>query len=324
MNNSLRPYAGWAVVLLLSALVTTTSYAQFQPNITFHSLLTGVSVNQENGQLMIDKLYAGFLPDSYSDFTVSVQYGGEALATYPTMVITEKKPFTQFIVNSYGNEITLEEGSYELVFALAGTPFYTFPFSVRIKDNGDPYDPKRMSFLDGAWDEYAALYVKAPDQPVMWQENHRNEDLSVRQQNGVRTIEVYRDGALFATSEESTSQKIGVPVTGYHTWYLSRPRLYKVLPGGDTTILYGNDLTACGDCSYEVRVTHLDAYLYKEASMNDGPQKKPNVVKTDTYTFQVAGGQIVREGRQDREATDPQLFIEGGKTLTWLKKRQES
>ena len=69
---------------------------------------------------------------------------------------------------------------------------------------------------------------------------------------------------------------------------------------------------------------HFDAYLYKEPSMNDGAQKTPNVVKTDTYAFRVAGGQIVREGRQDREQTDQRHFIEGGKTTTWLKKKAGS
>ena len=324
MTNSIHRGIARVAAWLMTTLVATSAYAQFQPNITFNSLLNGVSVNLENGQLMIDKLYAGFLPEGHGALTCAVYKEGEELAVYPTMFITEGKPFSQFIVNSYGNEVTLEEGDYTLVFALGGEPFYEFPFSARIKDNGDAYDPKRLPFLDGAWTEYAALYFKTPDQTVTWRVPYRNEDLSVRQKNGVRQIDIYRDGKHVATSEEDTSQKIGVPVTGYHTWYISKVKLFNVLPDHATTPLYGRDLLACGDCSYEVRVQHWDAYLYKEASMNDGAQKRPNVTQTDTYAFRVAGGQIVREGRQDREQTDPLSFIEGGKTMTWLKRKEGS
>ena len=127
-----------------------------------------------------------------------------------------------------------------------------------------------------------------------------------------------RDGALFATSEDAGSAKVGVQVTGYPTWQISEKRLFRVTDGG-TTPLYGRDLTACGTCTYEVRVDHLDAHLYADPTMNDGPQKTPIVTETDRYRFRVEGGRIILDGDQDPATADPLHLIEGAGGAFWLR-----
>lgn len=312
-------------IALLTGLVACVvpARAQTAPTVSFNSLLRNLSVNTDTNELTLGQMWIGFLPDAPGEITVTVSRGGDALATYPTVLVTEDGVFDSYLVDVAGREVVLEDGDYALEFALDGRPFRRFPFRARVVEGTDRYNPTRFAFLDGPWQAYAALLVRAPDQPVDWREPHRNEDLSVRQRDGVRRIEVLRDGELFATSEDAGNAKIGVPVTGYHTWYLSEKRLHRVTDGG-TTPLYGRDLTACGTCAYEVRVDHLDAHLYEDPAMNDGPTKTPTVTQTDRYRFRVADGAVVLDGDQDPATADPLSLIEGAGGAFWLRNEAAS
>ena len=317
-----RPFALAALLLAVAASATGAS-AQTTPTVSFYSLLRGVSVNTSTNELTLDQMWIGFLPDSPGEVTVTVSRSGEALVTYPTMLVTEDGVFDSYLIDVAGNEVVLEDRDYAIEFALDGRPFRRFSFQARVVEGADRYNPTRFAFLDGPWQEYAALLARAPDRIVDWREIHRNEDLSVRQRDGVRRIEVFRDGDLFATSEDAVNAKIGVQVTGYPTWYLSEKRLYRVT-GDGTTPLYGRDLTACGTCAYEVRVEHLGAYLYEDPAMNDGPVKTPTVTETDRYRFRVENGQIVLDGDQDPATTDPLDLVEGAGGAFWLRNEASS
>ena len=307
---------------LVAASVAPAS-AQPTPTVSFNSLLQNVSVNADTNELTLGQMWIGFLPDAPGEITVTVSRGGEDLVTYPTMLVTEDGVFDSYLADVAGREVVLEDGDYALEFALDGRPFRRFSFQTRVVEGGDRYHPVRRALLDGPWQAYAALLVRAPDQVVEWRELHRNEDLSVRQRDGVRRIEILRDGEPFATSEDAGNQKIGVQVTGYPTWYLSEKQLYRVADGG-TTPHYGRDFMACGTCAYEVRVEHLDAHLYDDPAMNDGPVKTPTVTETDRYRFRVENGQIVLDGDQDPATTDPLDLIEGAGGAFWLRNEAAS
>ena len=307
-----------AVLALLACATSRPATAQTTPTVSFNSLLRGVSVNTSTNELTLDQMWIGFLPDAPGEITVTLSRAGENLVTYPTMLVTEGGVFDSYLVDMAGRGVVLEDGDYAIEFALDGRPFRRFPFRARVAEGGDRYSPVRLALLDGPWQEYAALLVPGPDRIASWREIHRNEDLSVRQRDGVRRIEVLRDGEPFATSEDAGNQKVGVQVTGYHTWQLSEKRLYR-LAGGSTTPLYGRDLMACGTCTYEVRVEHLDAHLYEDPAMNDGAVKTPTVTETDRYRFRIEAGRIVLDGDQDPVATDPLDLIEGAGGAFWLR-----
>lgn len=177
-----------------------------------------------------------------------------------------------------------EAGDYVLEFQLAGKVFQSVPFSVRELGSDDPYSTGSHWVLEGDWQKYGYIHIpnNSPSSTVAFKFWHR----SIPPKNIFGTGEILGpDGQVVAHS----------PKAEY--------RLNKLLARTQM-----NFRTANGSSFTGQQLTSKPGNYTLRTTM-DG------VVRN--YPFQVAGGKIVRQGRQSFSAP-PAERLEGGKDSWWL------
>ena len=161
-------------LLFLIFAFGTKVFGQATPNPApvFSDLLSNVYL-RSNGQMKPIRTYAYFLPGDKGQ--LKVLRGGSEIAEFSFRI----SPFTapKYTIDGYdlvkgkNNSLGLminEPGNYELEYYANGAKFYSFPFEVVIKNSGDPYKPKKIRLLNGAWNNYAYLHKTKMD-PAKWE-----------------------------------------------------------------------------------------------------------------------------------------------------------
>ncbi len=193
------------------------------------------------------------------------------------------------------NDHSFGTGEHLLEYFLEGKLFYRFPFTVRVQQGGDEYNPDNRYFLDGPWADWAYIYVAnnnpgssaqfsiwlRDDQasPGNWGEHH------------------------FSVSFKHNGTLIGEwPGEGVESPYQLKPWYdrYGMNIRGVNGSIYSGDLLKDG--TYDVVVTQ-DGQSYA------------------TYQYEVAGGKFQHQAEQIRESTDPLVYVDGGGERFFMKRK---
>ncbi len=196
--------------------------------------------------------------------------------------------------------ILKEPGRYELAYYANGAKFYSFPCELEISSGSDPYKPQKLTRLNGPWNKYAYLYKTSSESHGKWEFRVfvRSDDGSLQQSKGQVLLTRDSDKKLVAvgfsafckearwTKQELVLEKPGVknPQGEYYN---------------NTGLLANSDKFEDGTYTASL---NIDGKLY------------------GIYKFAVKAGNIQLQGQQIREATDPTIFIEGGRQEIWLPK----
>lgn len=191
-------------------------------------------------------------------------------------------------------EDPLPAGDYTMEWYLEGDLFYRFPFTVRVEEGSDPYNPEARTYFEGPWEDHAYLYVPNPNSTPMFSIWLRDTaagpgDWKEHQLN----ISVKRGGKEVAYWPNPNG---GAHPVDLKPWW---DRLDVALDDAGTDVFYARDLA---DGAYTVTVT-MDGAVY------------------GTYGFAVRGGTIQHQGRQVRSGTDPLDYIEGGPERFFMKRQ---
>ena len=194
-----------------------------------------------------------------------------------------------------------QSGKYELAYYIGGVKFYSFPFDLKV-GAADPYSPKKLILLNGAWNKYAYLSKSSKEAHGKWEFRvfARSNDGSLKQTKA--WVRVIRDSDKKVVAiarnnfrREATWRK--------QTFTLKKPG--KLNPKineyySNKDFLANRDKFTDG--GYTINL-YMDKALY------------------GAYKFTVKGGKIQYQGNQLRESTDPKLFIEGGGKEIWVEKQ---
>ncbi len=294
-------------VLFSILLFGTQIFGQTNPKPApvFSDLLSNVHL-RDKGQFKPASIYAYFLSGEKGQ--LKVLHNGKEIAEFSFRI----EPYTvpKYTIDGFelvkGKNDSLglmlkEAGKYELAYYSGGTKFYSFPFELIIKSSGDPYKPKKLMLLNGAWNNYAFLRKTSNESHGKWEFRvfMRSDDGSYQQTKGQVLMVRDKDKKVVAvgssgfrregrwTRQDMTLQKPGKknPKGEYYSnqdFYANRDKLE--------------------DGAYTLNF-NTDGKLY------------------GAYKFMVKNGDIQVQGRQIRESTDPLSFIEGGGREFWMKKQ---
>ena len=278
----------------------------------------------KDGRLHLGEMIAVFLPEkdesgnsvSYGtnddDHSLtSVLYnesGSEVGTTYwlapANAVFGKEGAFRRIQSTSFNgeNEFPIEAGKYHLDFFLDGKQFYSFPFSVSVISEGDPYDPQPVYGIDGPWQDYGYIYINdaRPDRNVAWKMWLRNDnpDPVISKQDVAVTLILKRDDKQVGGTRGATHTML--------TRQWNRFEFMLVDPSNTSQVgLTGADLFN-NSGSYELLV--------------DVDKEEGGDLFEATYQFEVKDGKILHAGRQARDGTDPLRYLEGGRDAWWFQR----
>jgi hypothetical protein len=297
------------ILCLLILTLGTQVFGQEKPNYTpapvFSDLLTNVYV-RKSGEFKPGDLSAYFMTDTEGQ--LKVLRNGTEIAEFSFRIAPYKPP--KYTIEGYSlvtgkNDVLglmlKQSGNYELAYYAGGTKFYSFPFELVIKDNGDPYKPKKLMVLNGPWNNYAFLRKTSDESHGKWEFRvfMRSDNGDYQQTKGQVLMIRDRDQKLVAVGGTGFRRE---PFWRRQDFTLQKPG--KKNAQGEyysNQDLYANkDKFEDGD--YTLNFT-IDGKLY------------------GAYKLTVKDGGIQPQGRQVRTTTDPLKFIEGGGRDFWLEKQ---
>ena len=293
-------------VLFLIFSIATQTFGQAAPGPApvFSDLLSSVYL-RKNGQLKPPRFFAYFLQGDKG--AMKVLRNGSEIAEFSFRI----EPYTapKYMIDGFdlvkGKNDVLglklkEAGKYELVYYSEGTQFYSFPFEL-VVGKSDPYKPKKLRLLNGAWNNYAYLHKTNTESHGKWEFRvfMRSDDGSLQQTKGQVLLIRDKDKKIVAVGSSGFRRE--------GRWIRQELTLQK--PG---------KINAKGEY-----YSNQDFYANRE-KLDDGGYSLN--FKTDgklygTYKFAVKGGEIQMQGKQIRESTDPLQFIEGGGKEIWIEKQ---
>lgn len=319
--------------------------APFKPKVTYESLLNGVSIRPESGQLRLRETFTcsftpekeqGGSPAKYGvkpgqhKLTARLNKDGKTVGKYMANVMQSdaggfrskrKGPFADFsfVTSSNGyvekagydtkEHVFTEAGDYELVFLLDDKPFQRFPFGVVIDKSADPYaaEPARHA-LTGPWNDAGYLHIpeNKDDSYVTFYTFLRKTKAGKMRRDFEYRVEILRAGQSLGQVKKHYSAA--------DVWNQVAIPLSKGGGGDLSSAFLGKELRADG--AYEIRVKYFDP----KASSNgkDVPVAGPYGKQQDVYRFDVKGGKIQPQGWQNRKAADELNVVEGGNDQFWL------
>lgn len=319
--------------------------APFKPKVTYESLLKGVTIRPESGQLRIRQTFTcSFMPEKEKGgtfalygvkpekhkLTVHLNKGGQTLGKYMAMVMQSdaggfrskrKGPFADFSVVTSSNGYVekagydteeyafTEAGAYELVFLLDGEPFQRFPFNVNIAKSDDPYAAKPALYtLSGPWSDVGYVHIpeNKDDGYVTFYTFLRRTEAGKMREDFEYRVEILRSGQSLGQVKKHFGAK--------DTWNEIAIPLSK--GGGDnlSSSFLGKDLRPDG--KYEIRISYFDPKASSQGK--DVPVPGPNGQVKDAYAFEVKGGKIQPQGWQNRATAEELEVVEGGADQFWI------
>lgn len=323
------------------------TFERFQPRLSYSTLLRSISIQEKTGKFYINNvagLTVSFLPKTEEGGGKAV-YGPEAnqhkieaflkegdkqLAKFVFRIGREEGPYTEISGVSSGSVTATKAGyvgSYTftnnancvLEFTIDGKLFQKFPFKVEKKENSDAYAKyPHMFFLEGPWSDFG--YINIPDNKddssVYFKFYSRHQNLEYVSKDYFYAIKMYKDGKIFAINPVSSGfdayKPIADMVDAKRIWKRYEKPLFKA--ANTNKLIFGRDLRQDGN--YEVRVMY-----YEDSKPGSKQIAGPWGQKMDVYAFQIKGGKIVHQGRQDRATKDNEFFIEGGRDAWWIQKK---
>jgi len=319
----LTAYLGFCLTLVCVVLVTTAAWAANPPGLMHSTLLNGVKLHYDTGNLYLDNIQAVFLPDAQSTtiyaynpddggklWAILSQVDGTEVARYDFYGEKLKAPY--WLLNSYkltylgegeapaNKRLPLQPGNYVLNFFLETGLFYTYPFSISVVPSSSAFDPGDFYFIDGDWNHWGYLYYweANPEQSLCWKVWLRNKEHKSDKSVSPR-VEIWRDkgNKLVCTSRKIT-------LTLNPSWV--RYDFDMIFPMEGTSggaYFKAKDLLAT-DGSYTLKMT-LDGKPY------------------GAWKFKVVGGKLNYTGRTLRGQADPLTFVEGGIDAWWYTKQSK-
>ncbi len=275
-----------------------------KPTPVFSELLSNVYL-RDNGQFKPASIYAYFMEGEKGQ--MKVLRNGIEIAEFSFRI----EPYTapKYTIDGYelvkGKNDSLglmlkDAGKYELVYYANGAKFYSFPFELIIGAS-DPYKPKKLMLLNGAWNNYAYLYKTNNEAQGKWEFRifMRSDDGSYQQVKSQVLLIRDKDKKLVAVGSSNFRTEAG--------WTRQDMTLQKPGKKYAQGEYYSNqDFFAnrekLEDGGYTLNFT-TDGKLY------------------GAYKFTVKAGEIQLKDRQVRSSTDPTAFIEGGGREFWMKKQ---
>lgn len=301
-----------ALMVLSLVLAATPALGDDPPGFLYATLLNGVKLPPDTGELWLESIQAVNLPpvesvavDDYDPrdggklWAVLSKTDGPEIARLDFYADPIEAP--RWLVSSFdvtnpatgqadpGKPLKLESGDYSLQFYLTTGRFHTLKFSVSTlaKDNNVYY------FLDGPWDKWGYLfYANAdPSEMLIWKMWLRNK-----------------------STEPSKDAKVTVTLT--------RDADGKVLCGSREGMSYS--LTQ-NWVRYQFDLVYPSEAMFPAADLlsKDGPYTLAVTINGEAYgtwKVEVSDGKLRYKGRAIRGEADPLTFVDGGKDAWWYEK----
>jgi hypothetical protein len=300
---------------LLVSLSLSFAAADDPPGLLHSTLLNGVNMHHETGELSLRDMQALALPKVESDQSIygyNPDSGGKLWA-----ILTDRDDGTELArydfyanprgellwhLNSYRltdlrtNEqssmgrVKLGPGEYVLDFHLQSGRFYTYPFTVStVGDNG-------FSFLDGDWNDWGYLYYADADpaNSIQWKIwlRHKGTEASKNVKIRIGVMRESENNKLVATNRPNMSFDLR-PEWNRFEFDLIEPM--QGTAGGRQ--LSAQDIVGV-DGTYVLKMV-VDEQDY------------------GIWRFEVKDGKPQPAGRTVRGEADPLTFVEGGADAFW-------
>lgn len=313
---SLAPSVALPVAFDMGRTSALTSFGSAQaaplpPNLLYSSLLNGLKIRPETGELSFDTMWAMFLPaGSYGPTEDSLKAvlrrkDGTELAHFKFYVTADAPPYSQLthyevedkVGESRSSFYKVDKGDYILDWYVKDQQFMTFPFSVEHAASPDPYHPNDTYSLRGPWQDMAyftndglradrGVYFK------LWMRNtasNQNKDVPIM-------AELRRGGKVFAN--------LAGPVKAARTFGIG-PAMSRI----DLTLFRSSDGGLLNYGEFVSKDGKHDLTLWVNGKVYGH------------YPYTIAGGKFVPTGRQVRSGTNPLSLIEGGPDTFWIQKQ---
>jgi hypothetical protein len=300
---------------LLVALTPSPFAADDPPGLMHSTLLNGVKMHYNTGELALRDMQASFLPRTEGDGSI---YGynpdtggklwailtrkddGTQLARYDFYASPAKEPFWH--VGSYRltdlrtdeqssmGRVKLLPGDYVLDFFLQSGRFYTLPFTVStVAENG-------FSFLDGDWNDWGYLYYynADPSNSIQWKIwlRHKGAEESKTVKIRIGVMRESENNKLVATNRPNMSFDLRPD------WNRFEFDLIEPMQGTSG----GRQLSAQD-------IVGVDGTYILKMVVDDADY--------GIWRFEVKDGKPQPAGRTVRGEADPLTFVEGGGDAFW-------
>ena len=303
MYTRLRMLFVLVPLLLVTFLLPTISAPKLPPAVLYSTLLNGITLF-EDGRFSMTRMNGYFIPrpqtstgsqylynpdDGAKMNAVIKDSSGQAVCTFGVYAMPHDNvqwrldTFRNLADKSLDYQFT-QPGDYSLVFEIDGKPIQKMDFTVTQSGSDDPYGGGDKWTLGGDWEDYGYLHIPnaSPSSTVTFKKWLRAD------QPGT----VYGSAQIVDSAGKVVAEAPKAQYNLKHQW-ARNPFNFRNESGAFT----GAQLFSKPG-SYKLKVTV------------DG--------QTQVYPFQVAGGTITRQGRQDF-STNAVDRLEGGRDAWWFK-----
>jgi hypothetical protein len=278
------------LLTLCFGVVTTETYAQNKPAAEFQSLLN-MRFYENNGGLLVENVQIVFPPAANQRGTLLItKASGEQVATMPLRLVPfgDYPMFANFVPDGNPGNVKIgQAGDYVMSVKIGDEVITKFPFSMKLEQGNDPYNPQQRFVREGPWRDWGFISVAMDDSSP----NIRfNFWISVRELPGAATNMKVNVHLLRGAQEIGVTRSPIVPV--YIDWSFYSKELVTPagLKPGSPHYLTMADLKTDGDYSVILKA-------------NGQPVK--------SYKFQVKGGQVQRPDRSRLDFEPHNEFIAG-------------
>lgn len=196
----------------------TQAAAQQAPCVDQASMLNAFRLNHETRSLGLGEMYGAFFPEEAIDRgqpgdpklqTFLVIRDGAGQERYRCPLYVGFRHSVWVTVRPGGTPVNFvfeEPGDYVYSIELDGTDVASVPFTMTMRDSGDPFNPVRMAFAAGPWSElaYFSLAQKSdPDQSPTFIYWDRGGEFSTGSKINIR-VEFRNDGDTVFQSRPAT------------------------------------------------------------------------------------------------------------------------
>lgn len=225
--------------------------AEYKPAIEYSSLLN-MRFYEDSGSFMADKLQMVFPPAEAKAISFVILDEENRIIKKVDLKIEKWDEFKTFDgLQPVGpGVVTLEEpGSYTLAFLVDGQLITSKPFTLKVKESGDPYNPTKTFYREGYWPNvgYLSVPTEEPEAPLMFTWWTSLREVPGGEKRAKCTVHLMQNGKEIAASPSAV-------IISSNTWDSFTRRLVQPREAGGKNLmlsmLTGND----GDYSIVVRM----------------------------------------------------------------------
>ena len=132
------------------------------PVVEYSTIFSSLDVYPQIGRVDFghrDQFTAAFLPQG-AQVSLTLTKAGSDRPVYQE-VLRQRPLYGMFtdLIASEADFVFEEQGNYVLTFQCNDKLMTEFPFEVHFLQSDDPFDPQKMTFVRGPWDEWAQLFL---------------------------------------------------------------------------------------------------------------------------------------------------------------------